>query len=381
MSEDKPPKAPSVPAPDLAKAVPSQESSGLQESDRREVEQLIAQIDMRDANSIIFFGNRAQQELTDISDQMLEGVKNKDLGRAGDALNEIVLTLKGFDIDQIDPNKKPGFVQRLFGGRSKPLQRFIHRYDEVRKQIEQITDRLERHKTQLLTDVTTLDRLYDAALNYFHTLERYIAAGEGKLAQVDDELLPQLASEAEASDDMVKAQQLKDLRSARDDLERRVHDLKLTRAVTMQSLPSIRLVQENDKSLINKINSVLANTVPLWRQQLAQTVTIWRSSEAAKALESASDLTNELLEANAENLREANAQVRAQLERGVFDIESVKLANKRLVETIDDSLRIVDEGKQKRREAEDQLEQIEHELRTSLSAASARAKDGRASPT
>ena len=171
---------------------------------------------------------------------------------------------------------------------------------------------------------------------------------------------------------MVRAQGLRDLRSARDDLERRVHDLRLTRQVAMQSLPSIRLVQENDKGLINKINSTLVNTVPLWRQQLAQAVTIYRSSGGGTSVKAATDLTNDLLRANAENLKQANAEARREIERGVFDIEVVKQANQTLIETIEESLAIADEGKRARAEATEQLKHLEQELRKSLAAASAR---------
>jgi uncharacterized protein YaaN involved in tellurite resistance len=164
---------------------------------------------------------------------------------------------------------------------------------------------------------------------------------------------------------------LRDLRANRDDLERRIHDLKLTRQVTMQSLPSIRLVQENDKALIGKINSTLVNTVPLWRQQLAQAITIYRSSQAAETIKAASDLTNQLLAANAENLRQANAQARTEIERGVFDMETVKQANQTLIATIEDSLRIADEGRRRRQEAAAQLQACETELRQALAAAHA----------
>jgi len=226
----------------------------------------------------------------------------------------------------------------------------------------------------LLTDIAGLDRLYTANLDYFHTLELYIAAGEAKLQKVDTEELPALEREVTTSEDMVKAQTLRDLRASRDDLERRVHDLKLTRQVTMQSLPSIRLVQENDKGLITKINSTLVNTVPLWRQQLAQAITIYRSGEAAKTVKAATDLTNQLLEANADNLRQANAQTRAQIERGVFDIETVKKANQTLIATIEDSLRIADEGRRRRQEATVQLEACETELRQALASSQARTR-------
>ncbi|MCB1777624.1 MAG: toxic anion resistance protein, partial [Candidatus Competibacteraceae bacterium] len=293
------------------------------EQEQQQIAELVTQLDLQDSHSILFFGSKAQEQLTTISDNMLEGVRSKDAGPAGTALSEMVKVLRNFNLEELDPNKKLGFFARLFG-KVTPLAKVVQEYETVRNEIDQISNALERHKTQLLTDIIVLDRLYDANLDYFHTLELYIAAGEEKLRQADTEELPTLGREVAASEDMVKAQQLRDLRAARDDLERRVHDLKLTRQVTMQGLPSIRLVQENDKSLINKINSTLVNTVPLWRQQLAQAITIYRSGQAAKTLKAASDLTNELLASNAENLRQANTQAREQIERGVFDIETVK---------------------------------------------------------
>jgi uncharacterized protein YaaN involved in tellurite resistance len=283
----------------------------------------------------------------------------------------MVGTLRGFDVEALDPNAKKGFFARLFGGAGKPIMKFLQEYEEVRDHIERITIDLERHKTRLLTDVTSLDRLYDANLNYFRELEHYIAAGDAKLKELDEETIPKLAGDVEQADDMVQAQNLRDLRGARDDLERRVHDLRLTRQVAMQALPSIRLVQENDKGLINKINSTLVNTVPLWRQQLAQAITIYRSGRAAETVRAATDLTNELLRANAENLKTANAEARRQIERGVFDIETVKQANQALIETIEESLQIADEGKRARAAAAAELTQMEADLRKSLAAASA----------
>ncbi len=341
--------------------------------DEQKVAELMADIDLNDSNSIIFFGSKAQEQLTAVSDNMLEGVRNKDAGPAGMVLNEMVNVLRGFDLEELDPNKKPGFFARLFG-MAKPLAKVIQQYELVRNQIDQISDSLERHKTLLLTDIAALDRLYDANLDYFHLLELYIQAGENKLERVNSEELPAIEKEAQESEDMLEAQRLRDLRTARDDLERRVHDLRLTRQVTMQSLPSIRLVQENDKSLIGKINSTLVNTVPLWRQQLAQAITIYRSGEAAKTIKAASDLTNELLASNADNLRQANIQARTEIERGVFDIETVKQANQTLIATIEDSLRIADEGRRRRQEASAQLEACETELRQTLASAQARSK-------
>lgn len=215
-------------------------------------------------------------------------------------------------------------------------------------------------------------------MDFYDELALYIAAGEAKLADLDANEIPAMeaaVSAAPEDEQVIKAQELRDLRAARDDLERRVHDLKLTRQVTMQSLPSIRLVQENDKSLVTKINSTLVNTVPLWETQLAQAVTIQRSAEAAKAVSEANDLTNELLTANASNLRESNKMIRQEMERGIFDIEAVKQANADLIGTIQESLAIADEGKAKRAAAEEELQKMEADLRDTLAAAKAR-KDG-----
>jgi uncharacterized protein YaaN involved in tellurite resistance len=338
---------------------------------RQRVSRLLNEIDVANTQSILFFGSKAQEQLTTISDRMLDGVRNKDIGPAGEDLNEMVATLRGFEIENLDPNKKQGMFDRLLG-RAKPIVKFLQQYEEVRKQIDMITDKLERHKTVLLTDIVALDKLYQANLDYFHTLEDYIAAGQEKLRQLDESVIPEQAKKAESSEQVIAAQALRDLRAVRDDLERRVHDLRLTRQVAMQSLPGIRLVQENDKGLVNKINSTIVNTVPLWRQQLATAVTIYRSAEAAETVKAATDLTNELLAANAESLKQANAETRRQLELGVFDIETVKKANQALIATIEESLQIADQGKKMRREAVAQLEQCETELRKSLAAASAR---------
>jgi uncharacterized protein YaaN involved in tellurite resistance len=247
--------------------------------------------------------------------------------------------------------------------------KFLQEYEQIRSQIDVITDGLEGHKTQLLTDIATLDRLYESSLQYFHDLENYIVAGDEKLKELSQTIIPKLATEAQETNDMIKAQELRDIRTSRDDLERRVHDLRLTRQVTLQGLPSIRLVQENDKGLIRKIQSTVANTVPLWKQQLAQAVTIQRSKAAAETVREAADLTNELLEKNAENLHTANREVRQELERGVFDLESVKSANEKLIATIEDSLQIADEGKRRRAEAVVELQAIEAQLKAKLLAA------------
>ncbi len=336
-----------------------------------EIQKRMDELDMADTNSIIRFGSGAQAELQVISQSMLADVRNKDVGPAGDSLRSIVSTIRGFSVSEMDVRRKRSWWEWLTG-KLAPAAKFAARYETVQGQIDKISDNLLSHEHKLMKDIKSLDMLYAKTLTFYDELALYIAAGEEKLERIDTVDIPAKEKEvADAPEDkgVIKAQELRDLRAARDDLERRVHDLKLTRQVTMQSLPSIRLVQENDKSLVTKINSTLVNTVPLWENQLALAVSTQRSAEAAKAVRDANDLTNELLTANAESLRQTNRMVREEMERGVFDIEAIKTANASLIATIEDSLQIADEGKRKRAEAEAELQKMETELKDTLSSA------------
>ncbi|MDA7964722.1 toxic anion resistance protein [Ruegeria sp.] len=352
----------------------------LEEADEpvgAEIRKRMAEIDMGNTNSIVAFGSSAQAELQEISQAMLADVRNKDVGPAGDSLRNIVTTIRGFSVSELDVRRERSWWERLLG-RAAPFAQFTAKFEKVQGQIDRITDDLLGHEHTLLKDIKSLDMLYEKTLDFYDELALYIAAGEEKLTELDSQDIPAKEAEVQAAPEdqqVIQAQELRDLRAARDDLERRVHDLKLTRQVTMQSLPSIRLVQENDKSLVTKINSTLVNTVPLWETQLAQAVTIQRSAEAAAAVRDANDLTNELLTSNAANLRESNKMIREEMERGVFDIEAVKQANADLIGTINESLAIADEGKAKRAAAEEELKKMESELRDTLAAAKAR-RDG-----
>lgn len=364
-----------LPEPAQANAVVPMKDANADVS--AEITTRMNEIDMDDTNSIVSFGSAAQAELQEISQSMLQGVRNKDVGPAGDSLRGIVTTIRGFSVSELDTRRERSWWEKLIG-RAAPIARFTARYETVQGQIDKITDNLLTHEHTLLKDIKSLDLLYEKTLNFYDELALYIAAGEEKLERLDGKDIPAKEAEVKAApeaDQVIKAQELRDMRAARDDLERRVHDLKLTRQVTMQSLPSIRLVQENDKSLVTKINSTLVNTVPLWETQLAQAITIQRSAEAAKAVHEANDLTNELLTSNAANLRESNKMIRKEMERGVFDIEAIKQANADLIGTIEESLQIADEGKARRAEAEKELKKMESELRNTLAAAKAR-KDG-----
>lgn len=342
--------------------------------ERAEIEKALAELSMDDSNSVLFFGTSAQDAVTAVADEILEGVRSKDTGAAGQALDEMVTTLRGMPVTALEL-KKPGLFARLSRG-ARPVARMLHRYEQVRRQVDEVSNRLDKHTSALMRDIVVLDRLFEKTLEYFRRLEVYIAAGEEQLRRLDMDTLPALAREAAARPDMVTVQQVADLRARRDDLERRVHDLKLTRQVVMQSLPSIRIVQQNDKALVGKIASTLSNTLPLWRQQLAMALTIARSAEAAETLQKATDLTNELLTANAETLRKSTQEIRTQVERGIVDMAAVKQANDALIATIDDALRIADDGKRQRADAEKQLEACESELRQTVLAARARGGHG-----
>lgn len=364
-----------LPVPSEANAIVTLDQADAPQS--AEITRRMAEIDMGDTQSIVSFGSAAQAELQEISQAMLQGVRNKDVGPAGDSLRGIVTTIRGFAVSELDVRRERSWWEKLLG-RAAPFAKFTARFEQVQGQIDKITDDLLAHEHTLLKDIKSLDMLYEKTLAFYDELALYIAAGEAKLKDLDTNDIPAAEAAVQAApenDQVMKAQELRDLRAARDDLERRVHDLKLTRQVTMQSLPSIRLVQENDKSLVTKINSTLVNTVPLWETQLAQAVTIQRSAEAAAAVRDANDLTNELLTANAKNLRESNKMIRQEMERGVFDIEAVKQANADLIGTIQESLQIADEGKAKRAKAEEDLKKMEADLRDTLASAKAR-RDG-----
>jgi len=358
-----------LPAPAGADQIPGAKDPKVAKA----IDARVAEIDIADTNSIISFGSKAQSELQDISQSMLAGVRNKDTGPAGDALRGMVTSIRGFTVEENDLRRDRTLWEKLLG-RVAPIANFSARFENVQGQIDRITDELLGHEHVLLKDIKSLDMLYEKTLEFYDELAIYISAGEEKLFTIDAIDIPskeKAVNEAAEEDKVIKAQELRDLRSARDDLERRVHDLRLTRQVTMQSLPSLRLVQENDKSLVTKINSTLTNTVPLWETQLAQAITIQRSADAAQAVSGANDLTNELLTANAANLRETNKTVRQEMERGVFDIDAIKQANADLIGTIEESLQIADEGKARRAEAEGELREMESRLKTTLASAKA----------
>lgn len=351
----------------------------LTEAERERVRRLAAKIDLADGNSILGFGVEAQREVTDVADKMLSGVRNKDVGPVGNTLSELMLRVRGLGLADLNPSAQPNWFARAILRQAHPLARFVQRYQTVQQQVDALTSELERHKVRLLRDVTMLDKLFDASLAYFRELELHIAAAEDRLGELDGDVLPRLRRKAEESGDLLDTQALRDATARRDDLERRLHDLRLTRQVTLQSLPQIRLIQDVDKSLISKVQGSILTTIPIWKGQIALAITLWNQKQALRAQRAVTETTNEMLARNAELLRMSNAEARREIERGVFDVETLRKTNEELIATIRESIQIVEEGAQKRAAAKAEIEHLEDDLRQALF--DARDRRGRLPPS
>ena len=342
--------------------------------DRARVQDIMKTIDMNSSTSIIGFGSEKQAGLSKKSDAMLSGVRNKDTGPAGEIMNGLMVQIRGLGLDSLDPNAKPSFFSKLLH-KLTPLQKFIQQYESIESQVDAMTTKLENEKTKLGRDIVMLDGMYDEALNFFNELAYYIEAGELKLEHVRTVEIPALAKEADNSDDMLKAQELRDLTERANDLERRIHDLKLTRQVTMQLLPQIRMIQDVDKGLVTKISSSILTTVPLWKTQIAMAITLWNQANAVKTQRAVTDATNEMLAKNSELLRQNSADARREIERGVVDIETVKKVNADLIATIVEAVQIAEEGQKARVSASADMIKCEAELKAALKNAKGSATD------
>lgn len=332
---------------------------------QQQVRDLMARLDPADTQSVILFGVDAQKQVTGAADQMIQKVRNKDVGPVGDVLSDMMVHVRGLGVDDLEISKDGRFKRGLLR-RVNPIAKFIQRYESVESQIDDLVSVLNAHRQRLMRDVTGLDTLYAATLDYFQQLKLYIIAGQAKLKEMDEDKIPALRAKAEQSGDMLDAQALRDAVARRDDLERRVHDLMLTRQVTLQSLPQIRLIQDVDKSLVNKIQSSILTTIPVWKSQIAMAITLWNQQQALETQKKVTDTTNEMLARNAELLRMGSAEARKEVERGIFDIETIKKVNDDLIATIQESIQITEEGKRRRVEAEAAMEQMEQDLKRAL---------------
>ena len=342
--------------------------------DQAKVKQLVAKIDMNDTTSIISFGVNAQAGLSEQSSAMLAGVRNKDTGPAGEVMNGLMVQIRGLGLDDLDPNAKRGFLAKILK-KLMPLQKFIQQFESIEAQIDATVDKLEGEQRKLNRDVLMLDGMYTAALDFFNELAFYIEAAEMKLEDVRAVDIPALQAKADQTDNMMDHQKAKDMVDRSMDLERKIHDLMLTRTVTMQMLPQLRMIQDTDKSLVTKIGSSILVTIPVWKNQIAMSIALHNQAGAAKITKAVGDATSEMIEKTASQLKSSNAAARREVERGVIDIESIKKANADLIATIAESIQIAEEGQRARMAAKSDMNQCETELKAALREAKGTAAD------
>jgi uncharacterized protein YaaN involved in tellurite resistance len=329
------------------------------------VKEIAASIDVHDTQSVIEFGLGAQTEISDFSDTMLRQVRSKDSGYVGETLNELVVKVREIDVDGVVSDKKGG----LFSSFKRRIQKFIGRYDKLSVQVDNIVEELEKARDTLFRDIELLDKMYEKNYFYLKELDMYIAAGEMAIDKLHSEDLPAMREKAAEANDPVTAQQLRDLEAVVDRFEKKVHDLKLSRMVAIQAMPQIRLVQNNDQVLVERVQSSILNTIPLWKSQIVIALTIFRQRSALEIQREVTNTTNELLKKNSEMLKTGTIETAKEAERGIVDIETLRQTNADLIETINETLRIQQEGREARKSAESELKVLEEELKQKLMSA------------
>lgn len=325
------------------------------------VSEFAEKIDLKNSNLVLQYGAGAQKKIADFSETALENVKSKDLGEVGQMLSDVVVELKGFEVEE----EEKGFFG-FFKKSANRLESMKVKYAKAEANVNKICKVLESHQIQLLKDIALLDKMYDLNTTYFKELTMYILAGKRKLEKVQKQELPMLMERASKSALPEDAQAANDLAAMLNRFEKKLHDLELTRMISIQMAPQIRLVQNNDTLMTEKIQSTLVNTIPLWKSQMVLAIGINHSEEAARAQREVTDMTNELLRKNAEVLKTATIETAKESERGIVDVETLKKTNESLISTLDEVVRIQSEGRQKRREAEAELARMEGELKNKL---------------
>jgi uncharacterized protein YaaN involved in tellurite resistance len=337
------------------------DESTLTSEEKKMIEDFVNQIDLTKSNQILQYGVGAQKKIADFSESALNNVKTKDLGEIGEMLSGVVTELKSFDVDE----EEKGFLG-LFKKSSNKLTSMKAKYDKAEVNINKICETLEAKQMQLLKDIAMLDKMYDLNKTYFKELSMYIMAGKKKLNKVQKEELPVMMEKSAASGLPEDAQAVNDFIAICNRFEKKLHDLELTRMISIQMAPQIRLVQGNDTIMAEKIQSTIVNTIPLWKGQMVLALGVTHSGQAAKAQREVTDMTNELLRKNAEILKTATIDTAKESERGVVDIETLRITNESLISTLDEVMRIQTDGRQKRKEAEIELSRIESELKSKL---------------
>ncbi len=349
-------------AQDVQTKIASDLDSALTESERKAVDEFAGKIDIANPQHVMLYGADAQKKVSNFADTILAEVKNIDAGDVGDNLSRLVGELKTFEVSA----EKPKGLRALFTSARKHMAQVQARFDDVAGNVSSIAGTLEGHQVQLLKDVSMFNHLYDMNLEYFRELTMYIIAGEKRLKQVRETDIVRMKEKAQKSGDTMDAQHASDLEQAADRFEKKLHDLKLTRQISLQMAPQIRLLQNNNSLLIERIQSTLVNTLPLWKNQMVLALGMQHSRQAMQAQRAVTDMTNELLKKNAEALKQGTIETAQEAERGIIDIQTLVETNKSLIDTMNEVVRIQTEGRQKRAEAEKVLARMEDELKQRL---------------
>ena len=339
------------------------DESKLSPQDKQTVNEIVQQINVQDSQFVLQYGVGMQSQISSFAENVLSEVREKDGGYVGDILGDLMMKVKDLKVDTLSsgPSKIP-----IIGGLFNAVQRFINRYQKLSVEIEKIVEALDKARMQLLKDITLLDTLYERNIDYLKQLDLFILAGSKKLAELQEVTLPGLKAAAEASKDPIDAQKYSDMNQLIIRFEKKLHDLKLTRMIGIQSIPQIRLVQNYNQVLVEKIQSSILNTIPLWKNQIVIAITIFRQKKALELQKEVTDTTNELLLKNSEMLKDNVTGVARESERGIVEIETLQKVNSDLISTIEETLKIQAEGKTKRQQAEAELVKIEKELKDKL---------------
>ncbi|MBS4194570.1 toxic anion resistance protein [Lederbergia citri] len=337
----------------------------LPEENRKRALELAKQIDPANHQAVIAYGTHAQSQLLNFSSSMLDHVQSKDIGPIGDILNDLMNKLRDVNPDELSPEKK-NFFSKMFGKISNSIQEVMSKYQKTGAQIDRITVKLNQSKQTLIDDLKMLEQLYEKNKEYFHALNIYIAAGELKIEELTTKTIPELKQKAEASGDQMTYQEVNDMIQFADRLDKRLYDLKLSRQITIQSAPQIRMIQNTNQALAEKIQTSIMTAIPLWKNQIAIALTLIRQRQAVEAQKQVSKTTNDLLLKNAEMLKTNTIETARENERGLVDIETLKKTQSNLITTLEETIKIQQEGRAKRAQAEQELVSMENELKEKL---------------
>ena len=343
------------------RALDSFDEMSLSESERKMVEDFSKQIDIANSQLVLEYGSGVQKKMSDFSDSTLNVIRTKDLGEVGDMISNLVVELKGFDASDEDKG-----ILGFFKRGTKKTQLIRANYDKAENNVNSIVKSLEKQQVTLMKDISTLDQMYDLNKNYYKEVSMYILAGKKKLADIKANDLPALSRKAKESGLQEDAQNLNDLNNQIDRFEKKLHDLDLSRMISIQTAPQIRMVQNNNILMVEKIQSTIVNTIPLWKNQMVLALGVSHSSEAIRAQSEVSNITNELLKKNADNLKMASIETAKESERGIVDIDSLKHTNEALISSLDEVMKIQVESRAKRKEAENEILRLENELKDKM---------------